>query len=99
MRARVESKGLGPHRLRFELKKRGVYEAVVDDVFNAEISGDSQEAAAWTIVRKKLGEKRPDEGDVRRLSDLLRRRGIDYEIINRVTYELLRQSRVEDAFE
>ena len=50
---------------------------------------------AWREVRKKLGSRKADEGDVRRIGALLRRKGLDYEVINRVMYRLLQESGVE----
>lgn len=91
VRNRVELKHLGPHRLRFELGRLGVHESIVDEVLATEITGASQEASARAIIRKKLGATRPEERDVRRLSALLQRKGIDYEVINHLMYELLRQ--------
>jgi regulatory protein len=92
VRSQVEIKGFGPHRLKSDLKKRGVSASIIDDVIAREVTGENQETAAWNIVRKKLGSKKPSEGDIRRLSALLRRKGLDYEIINHVMYELLQQS-------
>ena len=34
-----------------------------------------------------------DEGAARRIADFLRRKGFDYEVVNRVVYELLRKER------
>ncbi|UCH83830.1 MAG: regulatory protein RecX [Candidatus Latescibacterota bacterium] len=91
--SRIELKQLGPHRLRFDLKKYGVAATIVDETLNNAFLEGRQEELAWTIVRKKLGGrgagKKPSEKDVRRLVGLLKRRGLDYEIINHVAYELL----------
>ncbi|MDH3216384.1 MAG: recombination regulator RecX [Candidatus Krumholzibacteria bacterium] len=92
VRNRMETKGFGPHRLKFDLKRLGVGAGIVEKVFAEEISGERQEAMAWDLVRKKLASRRPDEGDIRRLGAHLRRKGLDYEIINRVMYRLLRRS-------
>ncbi len=97
IRGSVASKG--PHRLKFELEKRGVHPAVVGEMLQSEISDDEQEKAARSMADKKLAGRRPDEKDVRRINALLRRRGIDYEIINRLTMELLQRARNDDAFE
>ncbi len=97
IRSSVASKG--PHRLKFELEKRGVHPAVVGEMLQSEISDDEQEKAARSMVDKKLAGRKPDEKDVRRINALLKRRGIDYEIINRLTMELLERARNDDAFE
>ena len=59
VRSRVEIKGFGPHRLKFDLKKLGVHEDIVDEVLQREVTAQSQELAAWDIVRKKLGNRKP----------------------------------------
>jgi len=78
VRNQFELRQYGPHRLRFALKKRGVSGAIVDDVLSREITDQGQETAARRLVEKKLGGRKPDEGDIRRLGALLRRKGIDY---------------------
>ena len=95
VRNQIETKGFGPHRLRVELKKRGIGAAIVDAVFETELQGENQDDMAWREVRKKLGSRKADEGDVRRIGALLRRKGLDYEVINRVMYRLLQESGVE----
>ncbi len=92
VRSQVDIRRLGPHRLKFDLKRRGVSATIIDEALTAELDDERQEAAAREIVRKKLGAGKPDEGDIRRLSAMLRRKGIDYAIINRVMYGLLKQS-------
>lgn len=93
VRSRVELRRLGPHRLRFELGRHGVPEAIVDGALAEEISAESQERVARDVVARQIGAKVPDERDVRRLSTLLRRKGFDYEIINQLAYELLARRR------
>lgn len=95
VRGRIETKGFGPHRLRVELKRRGIGTAIIETVFEAELQGENQDDIAWREVRKKLGSRKADEGDIRRLSGLLRRKGLDYDVINRVMYRLLQESGVE----
>jgi hypothetical protein len=72
--------------------------AIVDEALNEAFLEGRQEQLAWTIVRKKLGTRgygnagkpgKPDEKEIRRVVGLLKRRGLDYEIINQVAYELL----------
>lgn len=97
--SRMELKHLGPHRLRYDLGKLGVAAAIVDQVLGDEVSSDGQEAMAWDLVRRKLRDRTPGERDVRRVGALLRRKGIDYEIINRVMHELLQQARSDQEFD
>ncbi|MEJ2720399.1 MAG: regulatory protein RecX, partial [bacterium] len=87
--SRIEFKQLGPHRLRHDLKKYGVSAAIVDEALHEAFVEGRQEALAWKIVRKKLGGRRAGDKEIRRVVDLLKRRGLDYEIINHVAYELL----------
>lgn len=88
---RVELKHMGPHRIRFELKKLGVSAAIVDRVLGESFPSGRQEELAWSVVRGKVGTRALDERDVRRVSDLLKRKGFDYGVINGVAYELLRR--------
>ena len=97
--SRIEIKHLGPHRLKFELKKFGVSGSIIDSTIEEAFPEGRQEELAWKIVRKKIGSRKADEKEVRRAIDLLRRRGLDYEIINHVAYELLRQQDRDDSFE
>jgi regulatory protein len=92
VRNQVELKLMGPHRLKFALKRRGVSASIIDDVLAREVTDSGQEAAAWRLVRKKIGDRKATEGDIRRLSGMLRRKGLDYEVINRVMYRLLQRS-------
>jgi len=94
---RIDLKRLGPHRLKFELAKFGVSSAIVDRVLDESFPSGRQEELAREVVGRRLGSRTPDEKDVRRISGLLRRKGFDYGVINRIAYELLTRRR--DAFE
>lgn len=94
-RAKIDLKQLGPYRLKYQLAKFGIKAKVVDEVLEEAFSGDMQEELAWTVVRKKLSGKKVGQKEIRRLSALLKRKGFDFEIVNRVSYDLLRQSGVE----
>ena len=89
--SRIELKQLGPHRLRFDLKKYRVGTAIADQVLNDAFPPGRQEELAWAIVQKKLRTAKIQEKDIRRVCDLLKRKGLDYEIINQIAYELLRK--------
>ena len=91
--ARIELKRVGPHRLRFELGKFGVSSAIVDRVLDESFPSGRQDELAWEVVRKRLGSRKPDEGDIRRINGLLKRKGFDYGVINRIAYELLKHRR------
>jgi regulatory protein len=90
--ARVDLKRLGPHRLKFELRKLGVSPAIVDRTLEEAFPTGRQEELAWIAARKKLGTRAPGERDVRRIADFLKRKGFDYGVVNRVAYELLKRS-------
>jgi regulatory protein len=92
--ARADERWMGPHRLRFELKKRGVNRAIVEDVLAAELPAERQESLARELVARKVPVGTAgavDERTVRRVAGMLRRKGYDYEIVNRISYELLRR--------
>lgn len=97
--SRIEIKHLGPHRLKFELKKFGISGSIIEQAIAEAFHEGRQEELAWKIARKKIGTRKADERDVRRISGLLRRKGLDYEIINHVAYELLRQHDGDESFE
>jgi regulatory protein len=89
---RASARAEGPHRLRRDLRKRGVAKAVIDEVLAGGFDRERQEAMARTLVARKLGGGAVDERAVRRMADLLRRKGFDYEVVNRVAYDLLRRA-------
>lgn len=91
VRVRADVKSMGPHRLRYDLARRGVSAATVDSVVAEEIDPERQEAMARDLAARKLGGVVVDEGAVRRIAGLLRRKGYDYEIVNRIAYELLQK--------
>ena len=93
VRSQSELRHFGPHRLRFDLQRRGVAAAVIEEALNREITGESQREAAWAIANKRLAGRPADEREVRRIGAALRRKGIDYEIINQVMYQLLQGSK------
>jgi regulatory protein len=98
-REKIESKQLGPYRLKFQLAKFGIKAAVIEGVLEEAFSGDKQEKLAWDIVSRKLPGGKAGEKEIRRLNALLKRKGFDFEIVNRVSYELLRRSGIESEFE
>lgn len=96
---KAEARFMGPHRLRQDLARLGVRRDVVDAAMRETFGGETQEAQAWALVDRKLGLSTPDERTVRRLAGLLRRKGYDYEVVNRVSYELLRRAGSDRAIE
>jgi regulatory protein len=92
VRARSEFRSMGPHRLRHDLKKRGVRGSVVDAVLEDSFDAERQERLARDLVERKVGGGPVDERVVRRVAGMLRRKGYDYEIVNRISYELLQRA-------
>lgn len=93
VRVKTDVKRMGPHRLRHDMKRLGIAGEIVEEILDASFDSQRQETMAWDLVSRKLGEGPVDEKAVRRVSGFLRRKGFDYEVINRVSYELLRRSR------
>jgi len=99
VRAKAEVRFMGPHRLRRDLSQRGVARTIVDEAIAETLGGESQEELARALVERRLGGAPVDEKTVRRMAGLLRRKGYDYEIVNRIAYELLRRAGSENASE
>ncbi len=87
---RKDVRRVGPHRLRADLAKLGVNRAVVDRAL-ASYSTDEQETLARALVERTLRGGAVDEKLVRRVVALLKRKGYDYSVVNRVAYELARK--------
>lgn len=92
IRAKMEFKFLGPHRLRADLVRMGVSRRYIDRAIGELCPAESQEELARRAVRRKVGERTPDIKTVKRMSDFLKRKGFDFEVVNRVTFELLEQA-------
>jgi SOS response regulatory protein OraA/RecX len=87
---------LGPFRLRYDLKRQGIRETIVDEVLEESFDAETQDSMAREVARRKTGDRRIDEKTARRISDHLRRKGFDYEIVNRVVLDLLRGSNLHE---
>jgi len=81
---------MGPHRLRNDLGKLGLPRAAVDAALST-FGADEQEAMARALVERQLGSAAPSEKTTRRIIGMLRRKGYDYAVINRVASELVRK--------
>jgi regulatory protein len=99
VRTKAEVRFFGPHRLRRDLAKKGVAREIIDTVLDEELAAESQEAQARALVERKLAGAPVDERAVRRIAGLLQRKGYDYEIVNRISYELLRRAGSDEARE
>lgn len=81
---------VGPHRLRHDLGRLGLARAVVDEALSG-FGADEQESLARILVEKHLGTSIPSEKSVRRIVGLLKRKGYDYAVVNKVAYDLARR--------
>ncbi|HEU4929856.1 MAG TPA: regulatory protein RecX, partial [Candidatus Krumholzibacteria bacterium] len=86
---RKDTRRVGPHRLRADMRKLGVHHAVADRAL-ASYGTDEQETQARALVERTVRGV-VDEKAVRRVVALLKRKGFDYSVVNRVAYELARK--------
>jgi regulatory protein len=87
---RKDVRRVGPHRLRHDLGKLGVARAVVDEALT-DFGAGEQETLARALVEKQIGASTPNEKLVRRVVGMLRRKGYDYAVVNKVAYDLARR--------
>jgi regulatory protein len=81
---------MGPHRLRHDLGRLGLPRAAVDEAL-AGFGAEEQETMARALAEKQLGASIPSEKSVRRIVGMLRRKGYDYAVVNKVAYQLARR--------
>lgn len=81
---------VGPHRLRYDLGRLGLPRSAVDEAL-AGFGADEQLTMARALVEKQLGSSTPSEKVVRRIVGMLRRKGYDYSVVNKVASELARR--------
>ena len=89
---RKETRRVGPHRLRQDLSRKGLDRVVVDRAL-ATYGIEEQEALARALVERTVRSGVIDEKVVRRVVALLKRKGYDYAVVNRVAYDLARKMR------
>lgn len=87
---RKDTRRVGPHRLRVDMGKLGLARAVVDQAL-ASYSTEEQETLARALVERTIRGGVVDEKSLRRVVALLKRKGYDYAVVNRVAYELARK--------
>lgn len=87
---RKDTRRVGPHRLRVDMGKRGLARAVVDQAL-ASYGTEEQEVLARALVERTIRGGMVDEKSLRRVIALLKRKGYDYAVVNRVAYELARK--------
>jgi len=86
---RKDTRRVGPHRLRADMSKLGLHRAVVDKAL-ASYSTEEQETLARALVERTIRGV-VDEKALRCVLALLKRKGYDYAVVNRVAYELARK--------
>lgn len=90
---------VGPHRLRYDLGKLGLARTAVDEALS-DFGAEEQLTMARALAEKQLGASLPNEKLVRRVIGMLRRKGYDYAVVNKVAYEMARRiPRAADADE
>ena len=89
VKLKTEIRRLGPYRLRYDLKRLGVRKTIVDEVLDETFDTEVQMEMARDIAGRRAGGTRIDEKAARRLSGYLQRKGFDFEVVNRVVYDLL----------
>lgn len=90
---------VGPHRLRYDLGKLGLARTAVDEALS-DFGAEEQLTMARALAEKQLGASLPNERLVRRVIGMLRRKGYDYAVVNKVAYEMARRiPRAADADE
>ena len=87
---RKDTRRVGPHRLRADMSKLGLQRAVVDQALST-YGADEQETLARALVERSLRGGIVDEKALRRVVALLKRKGYDYSVVNRVAYDLARK--------
>ncbi len=92
VKLKVEIRQLGPYRLRHDLKRLGVRKTIVDEVLAETFDTEVQLEMAKDVAGRRMGGARVDEKAARRLSGFLQRKGFDFEVVNRVVYDLLHNS-------
>ena len=94
-----EVRGFGPHRLRRDLTRLGVGSAIVDEALDGSFDSEKQTSMARELALRRTGGGSVDERTARRIADLLRRKGFDFEVVNRVVYDLLHRREDGGALE
>jgi regulatory protein len=94
---RKDTRRLGPHRLKHDLAKLGLSKPVVEQALDQFGAGE-QEAMARALAERVAASAPPNEKTLRRVIAMLKRKGYDYAVVNRVAYDLARRMKrdVED---
>lgn len=91
VRDKINFSKLGPERIRYELKLKGISDDIINKVLK--MNKDHQFETAFELGKKRLNLYKNDSYDAkyRKLSGFLQRKGFSYDIISKVVKELLKQ--------
>lgn len=85
---RLVGKAMGKTRIKWELRQKGIQKETVEEALAA-VDADQQYESAMRLAVSRWDKDSPDEpAQRRRLASYLRRRGFDWDTINRVLDEL-----------
>lgn len=85
---RLAGKAMGKTRIKWELRQKGIQKETVEEALAA-VDADQQYESAMRLAVSRWDKDSPDErAQRRRLASYLRRRGFDWDTINRVLDEL-----------
>ncbi|NLY85096.1 MAG: hypothetical protein GX077_01925 [Tissierellia bacterium] len=89
VRDKINFSKLGPERIRYELRLKGISEDIINRVLR--VSRDEQFETALELGKKRIRLYKDDTKDAkyRKLSGFLQRKGYSYEIVSKVLKELL----------
>jgi regulatory protein len=99
VKVKMDVRRLGPFRLRHDLIRLGVKKTLVDRVLDESFDASIQDDMAREMAVRRAGGGPVDEKTARRIADHLRRKGFDFEIVNRVVHDLLHRSNAGRNYE
>lgn len=89
VQSRLAARPLGPIRLRWELKKKGIEESIAAAVISQVFPGETEQSMARELAERELAKQeqvRP--ADLARIKRLLIRRGFSFDIVQQVVTRL-----------
>lgn len=89
--------GSGRHRLRWELRKKGLREDLIRQAVADGVDDDKELEQALELARRKLGGQINDKQAILRLRRFLLGRGYGFEVVEQVMKRLASQEDLSDA--
>ncbi|MBI4971358.1 MAG: regulatory protein RecX [Candidatus Omnitrophica bacterium] len=86
----LRNKATGDVRIRFQLKKKGLGEKIIEECFDKENREDQRKRALDLASLKIKPDKSADPKERKRIYDYLTRKGFDYEICRDVMGQLMK---------